>query len=269
MQGRGARATERRQFERFRELSGLLPDGIYTDTPDFLVQKDGRSIGVELTTVYASVESFSTHGLPDPTAARAGARADHERWSHTMRIAEDRSADALPAGTNVWVYRRQQLHPHRLEALANQLIAIVARHPPGTMPLCLPGWADGGRELPAEVDELMISGGGSNAKPRWHLTEMSLVYPVGAPYMQDCIARKSSEQIDAYRRRCDELWLILAAEGRSTATHLTLSEEAKHATYVTNADRVFFVNEAAGSCLELQRRPTGAAGECLPRGGVR
>jgi len=247
------RASERRQFDRFREVTHLLPEGTHADSPDFLVEKDGRRIGVELTTVYASPSSFATHGRSGAEAAQKRAMTDHELWSRVIDLAARGSQGTPAESVNVSVFRGQPVHRRRLPTLAVELVDVVVKHLPVSAPVHLPSWADGARILPPEVDELSIWGTGFGILPRWQLTEMSLVYPVTRQYIQQCVDRKSPEQILGYRYVCDEVWLILVAEGRSTASMVTLSPDAMTAIYISAADRMFLLNEAGGICVELRR----------------
>ena len=142
-----------------------------------------------------------------------GAMNEHELWNRVLLLATRASHGTQADGVSISVYRGQPLHRRRLQVLANELVDVVVKHLPVSSPIHVASWANGRRILPPEVDELSIWGTGFRILPRWRLAEMSLVYPVGAEYIQQCVDRKSPTQIHGYRNFCEEVWLDSGGSG--------------------------------------------------------
>jgi hypothetical protein len=137
--------------------------------------------------------------------------------------------------------------------LPDQLIALVSRHLPtldGHVNIAHPDprW----KQLPRHIAVIFIS------RPQW-LDESTWNYSRGGavPHLRHCLDRlqtivsEKEPKIEAYRKHCTDLWLLIVADARNIQSLVIIDEGIPTRALATSFNRVFFLSAMYRICIEL------------------
>lgn len=226
----------------------------HDDNPDFLAEREGRTIGIEHT------ELFKRRGIqqdkPAPRRSVFSYDCPKELDGIQRRIVRDARELYVdqgnpPVSVRVWFNTTMQhtkLATGRSKAIAAELSQLVAdwvRENPGH----LDGQLRRGDTIPIEeIAVLAIRRGGlgwSKEGPSW----------VRAPSVSElqAIVTEKDARYDVYRRRCDECWLLITADWRNPAQGFDLRRDERWLShcYGSKFDRIFFLELGDGILREL------------------
>jgi hypothetical protein len=250
------RAEERSHLVRFLDsLPGALA-GVreFSDKPDLVIHTAStHRIGIEHT------QLFRTDGA-------RGRRFPKEAESLESRCVERaRTLFEEQGGPSLYVYVYFNDRPIRkvdVRGIAERLAAVVARIAP-TVPGVqreVEAWSynrTAPEKIPEEIEELwIIKPAGKDPESLWGVPRGGTVPEPTRDQIQQAIDEKST-RLAEYRSRCDEVWLLLVADGFSPATDLRLPEGFTD-TFVFAFDRVFYFHSFSLKVVELARTPTQA-----------
>lgn len=236
---------ERWYLERLRTTFADFPSGavIARESPDFTVQSDYRTVGIEITRFY----------LPPP---------DEERPQQEQQSLKDRAVclahqmhmEAGGPALYVSVFYRERLAITKRDVptMANAISKIVLEAP---VPASITDTSTivTGSRLPPEIISISITRSINGRDQLWHANAGGWVAPVKPQHIREVIERKSS-MASVAKAKCDELWLVIVSDEFSRAAPVELSEEAADYTYQKIFDRVFWIEPHAPRVFELESR---------------
>ena len=211
-----------------------------SEGPDFLVDRAGRMIGIEVTALVRRSDSSGDLKLREQFQLRVVQAAEH-------------IYDGSGAPT-VWVSVRwlPQVVKGDPELIATELAEFVARNLPDVGPS---GWGMTSVDFPQLTDLLKAQLWGVTIHRNRLGTARGwafgyVTYPeVAAAELRTEITRKEARAAK-YEERYEELWLLIYATGRGKPEDVEVSDDAQQAHYPTLFDRVFFL-DARRQLLEL------------------
>lgn len=234
---------ERRQFDRFRHISGLLAIGeiVEDEEPDFLVS-DSRVVGVELTDLFWE-EVPGT--VPHQAIEALRTRIAKEAW----RRYEARHLPAVHVSVYFnpsYVARKQDV-----KRLSESITSWAAAHIPQMDSEFSEEYDWENREyFPEEVDHLGIW--------RFHSFNKSFFSSPGAAFIPELTRndikralRLKEPKVQTYRQKCVEAWLVINCDGGRLSNVFELEDAVLEEDFVSSFDRVFIFHHMAGRIHEL------------------
>jgi len=252
--------TDQRDWEQFYlELFGRLQtDGLQEvpvladpPAPDALLFLAGKTLGIELTMFLW--DAVGPGGSP--------ARALHSMRKRVMERAKElwdlQQRPAVDVGL-IWNDHKCLLGSE-ITAVAEQLVSLVARYVPEvdahlTIAHPAPMW----KELPGHVAAVFVS------RPAW-LTHSIWDFSDGGsvPHLRDSfgllqkILNEKEPKISGYRMRCDEVWLLIVADGSTMQSFVVIDEDIPDHLLVSSFDAVYLLSAIYQRVVRLSvSRPT-------------
>jgi hypothetical protein len=213
-------ARERFLLERFLESQGVIPASIEklrAPEPDFSIEVDGRKIGVELTEIFAlspkSGVPLSSRDLPQAIESRSDLIVSKARETYFQRNNPPVLATIVFSNLDTSA-KKEQIQEIAL-SLASE-VADMASKTPQTADRRPDDFTDVGNPLRESVALIHICRVPELRFARWTVPKVGLVHKLTARHLQDRIAAKE-EKMKHYTRDRDEVWLLMAADTRSTS----------------------------------------------------
>jgi hypothetical protein len=233
---------ERWYLERLRSGMQSFPAGpvVSGESPDFVVQSDDRTTGIEITQFY----------LPPSS----GERPQQEQQSLKDRIvdmARDLHVNAGGPALYVSVYYRTPLAltKRAVYGISRALAtAVLATPVPRSIeePSTSVAWSD----LPKEIANVRISGSIDGEDRLWYADAGGWVAPVEGEHIEQVIKRKMP-MARAARAKCDELWLVIVNDEFSRAAPAQLRSDATDVGYADAFDRILWLEPHSQKVYEL------------------
>ena len=85
----------------------------------------------------------------------------------------------------------------------------------------------------------------------WQTGDGGIVVGDFAPQLQRLITEKN-RLIPAYRKQCDQCWLVVVADWRGPSAFFEISEKMSGERYETPFDRAYFVEVYSGRVVPLK-----------------
>jgi hypothetical protein len=239
------------RLERFRRLVEDFPIGTLecSEEPDFLVHCNERALGIELTDLHRKTPEGQV-----PDQAREAMR--HRVVARAQEIYE--STQLPPVLASFLMDDRDHIGKSDVEDLAQQFAAMVTENVPdpnsGTE---LPRNWDDFRKLPRNLHKLFIRRFDIVTKSRFTTPVATWVATLDRKDLERALASKEPK-VAAYRRRCNESWLVINADIESMSTWFELDAAILVHPFATSFDRVFLVQHFAGKVHELPVVASGA-----------
>jgi hypothetical protein len=202
-----------------------------TESPDFLVSDSSQVIGIEIVDYVRGQDS------------EGSAYRRNEVLLQTIALRARREYESLysdPLMVHFTGYPGQQLPKIRVPDLAADAATTVRRFVPETLFKSVRVDSDQftGALLQAVVSSIRVTRVRNARQASWS--------PVGAGFVsasvneiRDLIASKDTKA-PAYLQQCDEVWLLIVADGTNISSTLDLSEEIRQARFPSRFKRVFF-----------------------------
>lgn len=150
------------------------------------------------------------------------------------------------------------LHDHAVSKVevathASDLVRVVASHIPASsdylhLAYPHPAW----KELPKTVVSILLRRLNKSAISSWTVSGGGAVPDLAgaAAAIQQAVSAKE-RKIEGYRRYCDQLWLLVVAEGTHQGSYIAIDPEDEPPTVFSSFDRVLLLSVIHGSVLEL------------------
>lgn len=234
---------ERWHLEQLRTTLADFPSGVVIEgeSPDFTVQSDYRTVGVEITRFY----------LPPPDGERPQQEQQNLK-DRVVRLAHQMHIEAGGPALYVSVFYQQRLAITKRDVptMASAISKIVLEVALPASITDTPTIVTGSR-LPSEINNIRITKSIDGRDQLWYASAGGWVAPVKPQYIREVIERKSS-MVSVAKTKCDELWLVIISDRFSRAAPVELSEEAACYTYQKIFDRVFWIEPHAPRVFELE-----------------
>lgn len=232
-----ARAEERSHLTRFLQSLADPPQGelCFGDSPDLVIVTPAHRLGIEHT------QLMQGKGERGSGTLKAAEMLQTRCVVTARELYEERGADP-----DLYVYVYFTAHHMRkadVPRLAERLAELVAQFAPAEpdSETTVEAWrhnrgAPG--EIPPQIEEIWIKKPG-RPDHLWGVPRGSAVPFLSSAQIQAELDVKNG-RVAKYRERCDEIWLLLTADGFSPATHLRLPDDVAAECFLSDFDRVFY-----------------------------
>lgn len=250
---RSSRASKKEDeafyLQRFQALLPSFPEGRIEpfEEPDFLVFRSDSILGIELTELHRKTPVGAS-----PQQAREAMRQRVIERAQEIYLA----ANHPVARVTVFIHEGTHVGRHEVEPLANQICDLAVRN--------LPERNSSGEEFyewtnrayfPEIIDNIRVHRLDA-------ITETNFICP-GATWVAS-LSRTDIERAleakepkySAYRKSCNEAWLVINADVRSMSTWFQFDSAPLSETFKSSFDKVFVLRHFGGKLYELDvRRP--------------
>lgn len=175
------------------------------DPPDFVVQFEGRKVGVELTDIYQD----SLVGVPSLQARESIS----ESIVAMARNVYEGDADARPVNVQLVFSPGHELRSVRRDEAAQQVAAFVAKHPVGVFQAATFRIEQFDGELPESIAYVRVFGVPTREMSHWSVASAGWAASLTASMLEERI-RAKAKLLPRYREVVKENWLVLVCEGK-------------------------------------------------------
>lgn len=208
------------------------------EAPDFLLELDGRQIGLELTEVFVPA-------LPGAFTAQARESTISRVVDEAMLLYETRGGRPLfvgigiPSNADLRGIKRSQT----ADALAT-LVLSLAPSPGETVEWKPPA---AGNPLLSHIAFLIVR---AQEVSCWWAPQGALIAPLTEPTLQARIDEKA-KKLNDYRAVAAEVWLLLAIEGLAPSQLFDLNATIRSDALRSPFNRTFLISVVNSQCTEL------------------
>lgn len=235
------RRHQKKDYERFlldQFIKGLAPPPLVNRTinfesPDFILETDEATIGIELREVMQLGDSER------PLQEQENLR------EQIVALAQVEYEKATAILTNVSVhFRRNRVFRRReVETLARQLAEIVVQHAPSTdgqAARCT--WLEDGR-FSNEIADISIQRFDAMGANCWNASSGGVWVPkFGINQIQTFVDEKSGK-CGSYLTHCDAVWLVLAFSFHRLASIIDLEDSVFSHSFPSGFNRIFVLHD--------------------------
>jgi hypothetical protein len=247
--------TDQRSWEQFHlDLFGRLqPEAlpgvpVLADppAPDALLFLPDKTRGIELTTFLWDATS------PTGSPARALHSLRKQVMEHAAQLWDSQQQPAVDVSL-IWNVR-QCLLGSDVKTVSEQLVDLIARHVPDidahlTIAHPAPMW----KELPKHTAAVFVARPAWLTKSIWDFSQAGSV-----PHLRDTFGRlqkildEKDPKIPGYRKRCDEVYLLIVADGTTMQSLVVIDEdEVPIHSLVSSFDAAYFLSVTYQRVLKL------------------
>ncbi len=232
-------------LERFKENCTFFPEGEIdcTERPDFIIHTNEKIVGIEHTEIFQP-------GPPDGSSLQAQDVLAQKIVKQASDLyLQDKNKPIL---VQIMFRSGILLKKKRIDHLAVSIYQIIKRESllPGQI-ITLHRTHVNYRYFPSEIAMIHIAAQPNGENNFWYCSSAGIIPDVDADYIQEKIDSKKQE-IDFYRSRCSEIWLLIVAEYLRIPKAINISRDAVLHHYHTQFNRVFIFWFMTGEYIELQ-----------------
>ena len=216
---------ERFLLDRFLEHQGITPTRIVPgESPDFLIDIEGRTVGIEVTELFIRSDKSEAHPQPEEEPLLQAAESiTNLIVSKAREIYFD--AGNAPVLSTIWFSDRITLDKKKgdqiAELIAHQIQSMSLKNSQAV------AW----RSSEDENDERSLSESVAIIRTykvpdlrfaRWTVARPGLVATLTRKHLQEVIDKKA-EKINAYKKRAEEIWLLIVADRTRPSQKLSIT----------------------------------------------
>jgi len=235
---------ERWHLCRFEESYPDFPSGEVHpgETPDFRVVTQGRTVGIELTQVFHPYED-GQRPLQEIERLRELVTEKAEKLFA--------ASGGPPLDVLVHFSPHAVLGKASLDPLAERLANLISRNLPQAGEWYSEEYDWINREwFPEEVSHVRVARFGHRSWSLWRPSGVGFVPDVTPELVQAAIDRKATD-IDNHRASCDEVWLLVIADGFSISTTMSVTQAAREHRYLSPFDKTIYFENFGKGVYEL------------------
>ena len=247
---------ERFLLDRFLELQGISPASIEPlDPPDFLIDLEGRKVGIEVTELFIRSNKSEAHPQPEEEPLLQAAE------SITNLIASKARKNYFDAGnppvlSTIWFSDRITLDKKK----GDQIAELIA-HQIQTMSL-QNSQAVAWRSSEDENEERSLFESVAIIQTyrvpelrfaRWTVARAGLVACLTSKHLQEVIDKKA-EKIGAYKKYAEEIWLLIVADRTRPSQKLSVAPDLPLDSVSSPFTKTFYYCYAAEEVIDLTKR---------------
>jgi hypothetical protein len=234
-------------FERFCSAFGEFPVGRIepTEEPDFLIHRQGSVLGVEITELHR-----------EPKSGQRPIQADEAMRKRVVARAQEiyQAGGHLPVNVSAFLNDAIRIEKSDVEPLAAALCDIVARNVPGPNSTREEQYVWTNRSyFPEVLNSVSVHRLDVITKSFFSCPGTIWVDNLTPTDVERSLALKESKYA-AYRRQCDEAWLVINADLGSMSTWFEVDERRLSIPYQTKFDRLFVYLHFSAKVIELPTR---------------
>jgi hypothetical protein len=228
----------------FKEICSFFPVGEIecTDKPDFLIHNKDRIIGIEHTRIYQP-------GLPNGASLQA-------QDSEAQKIVKKASDIYIqnqnkPLFVQIMFHKGRPINKRRVNQFAEIIYRLIVKEPilPGQI-IILHRTHENSKYFPSEIARILIYSHPNGKENMWCISSGGSIPEITVNQVNKKISDKEQE-IDIYKGRCSDIWLLIVAENIRIPTTLDISRDAATHSYHTKFDRIFLLWFAIRKYIEF------------------
>jgi len=234
-------------LQNFRDCCPECPSGepYATESPDFLIPAGTGKLGIELTLLYRN--NTRNRGLLQEQESLRRQVADKAR-----QICESQACPHIHV--NVSFNDQHRLCKGRkgnIESAAKELASLILDNIPEHGTVELQETEDNYEQWPATLSRVSIARYDVLTKTTFCPTDGGFVPKLEPGLVQSVIDKKDLRCSD-YRKRCEELWLLVVADGFACSSWFTVEPDIITHAFVASFDRVFLFQNFEKKVFELR-----------------
>jgi hypothetical protein len=236
---------ERKFIDEVAQISPTFPVGeiVDTESPDFLIKQNSKIIGVELVDyVRGQIEGESVE------------RRNEVLWQKVANKAKEffEAKHNIPLLIHFHWNKRHFLRQAEISQLANDVVRVVENHIPaqlfGNIRIGLDELE--GTLLENVCHSITITRVRNDKQSLWSFISSGWL-AVQANEIQHLIDAKN-DKAQEYLRRCDEIWLIIVADGHYITSNIDLPELTANNVYTSLFEQVLVYDRISKSVFQLR-----------------
>jgi len=218
--------SERLYFDKFKELSPNFPPGkiCSEERPDFLVKAENATIGIEITKYYREISSEGHPALQQRESARRKIIAQ-AKYNYDL-------TNLAPMHVHVFFDFNFHCSQREIHTYATRLAHLAERSAQENKDNW---WRD---EVQLNGVHSMDVKRTTLAKSFWSAPLGSFVPEVSCPQLQTILDKKNALCAD-YRKKCDEVWLVIAIDRLQPASFARIPEGIQDHPFAHDFDSAF------------------------------
>lgn len=227
----------------FQQQLASFPEGavIPCEEPDFLISTPARTIGIELTELHRDVPP----GAEPPQAQEA---LRHRTVKRAQELHQQSGLDPLHVSVH---FSGSQLTRRDVEPLAQAVACTVAtRMPAKGEYVCIESDLLVPSRLPPEIAVIGAYNLPTASRSFFTAPGATWVVTLQPSDVERTLHAKDSKYT-TYRRKCDEVWLVIGCNGEFMSTWFQEVERAASFNLHTSFDRVFLMSYFDQRLIEL------------------
>ncbi len=236
-------------LERFRHAMHDFPEGRIepSEEPDFLVWRPDSILGIELTEMHRENS--------------AGASPQQARESMRQRVinrAQELYVANACSPVHVSVFLRESVHIKRseVELLASQICELAIRNCPRPNSSSEEFYEETNRAyFPNVVNNIRVHRLDAITETHFSSPGSTWVASLAQSDVERTLLSKN-RKYPAYRKKCDEAWLVINADIGSMSTWFQFDSPSLSGTFETDFERVFVFRHFGRKLHELAVRKT-------------
>lgn len=236
--------VERRQFDRFAEISKLILDGtiVESEEPDFLVHRPNITLGIELTDLFWEQQPGKTP--PQATESLRGMIAEAAGKIY--------SSQGLPAlHVSVHFSHGYVLRKRDITRLSEAIAKLVSANRPDEGGHFEEEYDWENREyFPEEINRISAWRLSGQDRPFFTSPGAAFIPKLEIKDIERALELKEPK-LKSYRRNCTEVWLVINCDAGRLATVFEHDEKVLSHQFRSGFDRVFLFRHMAGKVHEL------------------
>jgi hypothetical protein len=256
---------ERFLLDRFLELQGISPARIQElDPPDFLIDLEGREVGIEVTEIF--IRSNKSEALPQPTKDLLL----QEIESNTDRIVSKARKIYFDAGnppvlSTIWLSNRITLDKKKGDQvaglIAHQIQSMNLKNSQGG------AWRssedeNAERSLSDSVAIIHAYGVPDPRFARWTVGRPGVVAPLTTKHLQDVIDEKA-KKFNRYKEKAEEIWLLIFADHTRPSQMFFVAPDFPSDSVSSLFTKTFYCDYVAKEVIDLTRKGQNQQGDIL------
>lgn len=245
---------ERFLLDRFLELQGISPTCIEeSDPPDFLIDLEGRTVGVEVTELFIRSKKSGAHTQPqgEPLLQAAESITNlivSKAWEIYFH------AGKPPVQSTIWFSDRITLDKKKGDQIA-ELIAnqIQTMSPQNSQAAVWRSSEDENAENPLSESVVLMHALGVPDRrfARWTVARPGLVATLTPKHIQEVIDKKA-KKINSYKKKAEEVWLLIVADRTRPSQKFSVMPDFPLSSISSPFARTFYYGYVSDEVLSFE-----------------
>lgn len=242
---RDKKARERLFLKEVTTIFPYFPNGTVIDSeqPDFLISVNQKIIGVEL------VDYVRGQNKGDSSYRR-----NEVLWQRVTDKAKVvfETQHAEPLMVHLHWYKHKHLHQSEVNPLANEIATIIKNHIPVGLfdTIQIKNKEMGNGRLSFYAHGIHVTRTRNKEQSLWSFINSGFI-SVPVTELQELINNKDIK-VTEYLKKCDEVWLVIVADGSQISSNVDLHQDVIEHDYNTDFTNILFYNRLNRSVMQLR-----------------